>query len=36
MDGLEPERYYRLLIKSIVGNKETIISDKDYTFKVIR
>jgi hypothetical protein len=36
MNGLEPERYYRLLIKSIIGNKETIISDKDYTFKVIR
>jgi len=36
MDGLEPERYYRLLIKTIISNKETIISDKDYIFKVIR
>jgi hypothetical protein len=36
MNGLEPERYYRLLIKTIVNNKETIISDKDYIFKVIR
>jgi len=36
MDGLEPERYYRLLIKTIVGNKETIISDQDFIFKVIR
>jgi len=36
MNGLEPERYYRLLIKTIINNKETIISDKDYIFKVIR
>ena len=36
MNGLEPERYYKLLIKTIIGSKETIISDKDYIFKVIR
>jgi hypothetical protein len=36
MNGLEPERYYRLLIKTIIGGKETIVSDKDYIFKVIR
>jgi len=36
MNGLEPERYYKLLIKTIISNKETIISDKDYIFKVIR
>lgn len=36
MNGLEPERYYKLLIKSVVANKEVIISDKDYIFKVIR
>jgi len=36
MNGLEPERYYRLLIKTIVSGKETIVSDKDYIFKVIR
>ena len=36
MNGLEPERYYKLLVKTIVANKESIISDKDYIFKVIR
>jgi hypothetical protein len=36
MNGLEPERYYKLLIKTIVENKEVVISDKDYIFKVIR
>ena len=36
MNGLEPERYYRIIIKTIVGGKEVIISDKDYIFKVIR
>ena len=36
MNGLEPERYYKLLIKAVVANKEVIISDKDYIFKVIR
>jgi hypothetical protein len=36
MNGLEPERYYKLLIKTIINNKEVIISDKDYIFKVIR
>jgi hypothetical protein len=36
MNGLEPERYYKLLIKTIVNNREVIISDKDYIFKVIR
>jgi hypothetical protein len=36
MNGLEPERYYKLLIKTIVNNREVIISDKDYIFKVTR
>jgi hypothetical protein len=36
MNGLEPERYYKLLIKTIINNKEVIVSDKDYIFKVIR
>ena len=36
MNGLEPERYYRLLIKTIISGRETIVSDKDYIFKVIR
>jgi hypothetical protein len=36
VNGLEPERYYQILIKSIFTNKETIILDDNYYFKVIR
>jgi len=36
MNGLEPERYYKLLIKTVLLTKETIVADKDYIFKVIR
>jgi hypothetical protein len=36
MNGLEPERYYKLLVKTVVANQEVVISDKDYIFKVIR
>ena len=36
MNGLEPERYYKLLIKTILPTKEVIVSDKDYIFKVVR
>jgi small nuclear ribonucleoprotein (snRNP)-like protein len=36
MNGLEPERYYKLLFKSILSNGETIIFDENYYFKVIR
>jgi hypothetical protein len=36
MNGLEPERYYKLLIKTILPTKEVIVLDKDYIFKVIR
>jgi len=36
MNGLEPERYYKLLFKTILSNGESIISDNNYYFKVIR
>jgi hypothetical protein len=36
MNGLEPERYYKLLIKTILPTKEVIVADKDYIFKVVR
>ena len=36
MNGLEPERYYKLLIKTILPTKEVIVNDKDYIFKVVR
>lgn len=33
MSGLEPERYYKILVK-IIMNGETIINDNEYYFKV--
>ena len=36
MNGLEPERYYKLLFKTVLSNGETVISDNNYYFKVIR
>jgi len=36
VNGLEPERYYKLLFKSILSNGETIVTDNNYYFKVIR
>ena len=35
MNGLEPERYYSILIKTII-NGSTLILDDNYYFKVIR
>jgi hypothetical protein len=34
MNGLEPERYYKFLIKTVIDG-QTIISDDNYYFKVI-
>ena len=34
MNGLQPERYYQILIKTNIGS-ETIILDDNYYFKVI-
>jgi hypothetical protein len=36
MNGLEPERYYKVLIKSVFSNGETTVFDENYIFKVIR
>jgi hypothetical protein len=36
MNGLEPERYYKLLIKSVLSNGEVVVADEDYIFKVVR
>jgi hypothetical protein len=33
MYGLEPERYYKILVKTVI-NGSTIIFDQDYIFKV--
>ena len=35
MDGLQPERYYRLLIKTEIDGTTTIV-DNDQVFKVVR
>lgn len=35
MNGLEPERYYSILIKSIIGG-EDVVFDNEYYFKLIR
>ena len=34
MNGLEPERYYKILIKTII-NGSVIVKDEDYYFKII-
>ena len=36
INGLEPERYYKLLFKSILSNGEILVLDNNYYFKVIR
>jgi hypothetical protein len=36
MNGLQPERYYKVLIKSILSNGETLVLDNNYIFKVIK
>jgi len=36
MNGLEPERYYKLLFKSVFATGETVVSDDNHYFKVIR
>ena len=34
MNGLEPERYYSILVKTIVDDN-TIVLDENYYFKVV-
>ena len=35
MSGLEPERYYKILVKATLDGS-TIVFDEDYIFKVVR
>lgn len=35
MSGLEPERYYKIVIKTIISNS-TLVLDNNYYFKVVR
>jgi len=34
--GLEPERYYKILIKTVLNSGESIVIDNDFIFKLIR
>ena len=36
MDGLEPERYYQLVVKTVIEDETLIIEDKNNYFKVVR
>jgi hypothetical protein len=36
MNGLQPERYYQLLLKTVLANREVVVLDENYYFKVIR
>jgi hypothetical protein len=35
MDGLQPERYYRVLIKTEIDGSTVVVDNSD-TFKVVR
>jgi len=35
-DGLEPERYYQILIQTIVGGQAITVDNPDYYFKIVR
>jgi len=35
-NGLQPERHYKLLIKSIFNNGDVVVFDENYYFKVVR
>ena len=34
MNGLEPQRYYQILIKTTIGD-DTLILDDNYYFKIV-
>jgi hypothetical protein len=36
MNGLQPERTYKLLVKTILQNSEEIVVDNDILFKIVR
>jgi len=36
MSGLEPERYYKILIKYVLNSGESIVVDNDSIFKIVR
>jgi len=36
MNGLEPERTYKLLVKTVLPNSEQVVVDSDVLFKIVR
>ena len=36
MDGLQPERFYRVLVKTIIGGQTIVFDEEQLTFKVKR
>jgi hypothetical protein len=36
MNGLEPERYYKIIIKSVLSDTETVIIDDENYFKIVK
>jgi hypothetical protein len=36
MDGLEPERYYQILIQTTIGDQTITVDNPDYYFKIVR
>jgi len=36
MNGLEPERYYKILVKVILDSGESVVIDNDNIFKIVR
>jgi hypothetical protein len=36
ISGLEPERYYKLIIKIVLDSGESLVIDNDNIFKIVR
>ena len=36
LSGLQPERYYKVLIKTVLSNGEVVVFDENYYFKIVR
>jgi hypothetical protein len=36
MNGLEPERTYKLLVKTVLPSSEQVVIDNDVLFKIVR
>jgi hypothetical protein len=36
MSGLEPERYYKILVKYVLNSGESVVVDNNSIFKIVR